>query len=246
MWNTLRLKAFASGNINSAAISSGETHYLCDKRHSLPAGQAVLLDNSRQVAGLEKRGLRMLFAFWKVFVVALIVSLISLPVVAEQPTRPVIPTMIPPGSTLLQHPRPLTQSSGYIFAGTVKSVAKVTPKGNGVATVEINFHIDQGLRGVQTGQMLAIHEWSGLWESGESYRSGERVLLFLYPPSKLGLTSLVQGAMGRFKIGPDGRVAFDPGRIGFPAPRKGQEGSLRGKTRVTPVELVRFLRSEEE
>jgi len=188
----------------------------------------------------------MLFAFWKVFVAALILSSACLPVLAEQPARPVIPVAIPPGSVRPQHPRPLTQSSSYIFAGTVKSVERLAPKGNGVATVQINFHVDQGLRGVRTGQTLAIREWAGLWESGESYRPGERVLLFLYPPSKLGLTSPVRGSMGHFKIGPDGQVVLDPGRISFLAPRPHIPGSMPGRTRFTPVEFVRFLRSAEE
>src|SRR5580692_11556834 len=188
----------------------------------------------------------MLFAFWKVFVAALILSSACLPVLAEQPARPVIPVAIPPGSVRPQHPRPLTQGSGYIFAGTVKSVERLAPKGNGVATVQINFHVDQGLRGVRTGQTLAIREWAGLWESGESYRPGERVLLFLYPPSKLGLTSPVQGRLGRFSIGADGRVPLDPARAGSLAPRQYVNKPFSGQTSVSPVDLVRFLRSTEE
>jgi hypothetical protein len=188
----------------------------------------------------------MLFPIWKVFVVALVLTPVSPLLVAEQPTRPVIPVVIPPGLVHPQHPRPVTQSSGYIFAGTVKSVERVASKGNGVATVQINFHVDQGLRGVRTGQVLAVREWAGLWGSGENYRLGERVLLFLYPPSKLGLTSPVQGPMGRFKIGPDGQVVLNPGRISFLAARPRIRDSLQGRTRITPVELVRFLRSAEE
>jgi hypothetical protein len=206
----------------------------------------VLINSRQRLASIQKRGLLMWSPSWKVFVVALILIPVSPLVVAEQPTRPVIPVVIPPGSVHQQPPRPVTQSSGYIFAGTVKSVQQVAPKGNGVATIEINFHVDQGVRGVRTGQMLAIREWAGLWESGESYRLGERVLLFLYPPSKLGLTSPVRGPMGRFKIGPDGQIVLDPGRVSFLAPRPPIRDSLRGRTRVTPTEFVRFLRSAEE
>lgn len=54
------------------------------------------------------------------------------------------------------------------------------------------------------GQSLNIREWAGLWAKGERYRTGERVLLFLYPPSRLGLTSPVGGDLGRFEIEPDG------------------------------------------
>src|SRR5271167_2519745 len=162
----------------------------------------------------------MLSSFWKFFAVALILTLISRPGLAVEPVRPGTTTTTipnPPGLPYPQHPHPLTRSSGYIFAGTVKSVERAAPKGNGVATVLINFHVDQAMRGVQTGQMLAIREWAGLWESGERYHAGERVLLFLYPPSKLGLTSPVAGPLGRFRIGPRGQVIFDPGRISFPA-----------------------------
>jgi hypothetical protein len=139
----------------------------------------------------------------------------------------------------------LTSSAGYIFAGTVQSIRRDRPNGNSVATVQINFHVDQGIRGVHTGQTLAIREWVGLWESGERYHPGERVLLFLYPPSKLGLTSPVRGPMGRFGIGPDGLV-IDPARIGIPARRPSIGEQLPGPTRVTPREFVRFIRSAEE
>lgn len=188
----------------------------------------------------------MLLSFWKFVFVSLVLTVISLPVIAEQPARPQIPGRIPTGSPHTQHPPSVTKSSGYIFAGTVRSVERTVPKGNGVASVQINFHVDQGMRGVRTGQTLAIREWGGLWQSGERYRPGERVLLFLYPPSKLGLTSPVRGPMGRFGIGPDGQVVLDFGRIGFPVRRPGVGDPLRGRTRVTPLEFVRFLRSAEK
>jgi len=188
----------------------------------------------------------MLSSFWRFFAVGLLLTLIPRQLFAEQPTRFQIPGTIPPGSLHPQHPRPVTRSSGYIFAGTVKSVERIAPKGNGVATVQVNFHVDQAMRGVRTGQTLTIREWAGLWESGERYRPGERVLLFLYPPSKLGLTSPIRGPLGRFRIGPDGQIVLDPGRIGFPAPRPRVGDRLRGPTRVSPRELVRFFRSAQE
>ena len=199
----------------------------------------------KRLASIQKRGLLMLSSFWKFVVVALILNLLSPAVIAEQPARLPIPGTIPPGSQR-RPPPPVTQGSGYIFAGTVKSVERATPKGNGVATVQIRFHVDQGMRGVRTGQSLAIREWAGLWQSGERYRPGERVLLFLYPPSKLGLTSPVRGPMGRFRIGPDGQIVVDPGRIGFPVRRPGIGEPLRGSTRVSPVEFVRLLGSAEK
>jgi hypothetical protein len=47
---------------------------------------------------------------------------------------------------------------------------------------------------------LTILEWLGLWSSGQRYAVGEHVLLFLYPASKLGLTSAVGGALGQFRL----------------------------------------------
>jgi hypothetical protein len=187
----------------------------------------------------------MLSPFSKFFAVAVTLILISQPAFAEQLVRPGTTGTNLPGSPYPQHPRPLIRSSGYIFAGTVKSVERAAPKGNGVPTILINFHVDQAMRGVRTGQMLAVREWAGLWESGERYRPGERVLLFLYPPSKLGLTSPVGGPWGRFRIGPDGQVIFDPGRVGFLAPHPRIRNRFRG-TQVSPREFVRFFRLAEE
>jgi hypothetical protein len=185
----------------------------------------------------------MLSSLWKFVVVALIVIPVSLTAVAERPTRLPTTGTNPRESPNPRHPPTLTRSAGYIFAGTVQSVERVAPKRNGIATVQISFRVDQAMLGVRAGQTLAIREWAGLWELGERYRSGERVLLFLYPPSKLGLTSPVRGPSGRFRIGPDGQVVIDPRRIGVPIRRPGIGGRLSKTTSVSPRELVRFLRS---
>lgn len=111
--------------------------------------------------------------------------------------------------------RPLTAKSGYIFAGTVTSISAAKPdNAKDIATIRITFRIDEGMRGVRTGQTLAIREWMGAWENGQCYRVGEKVFLFLYAPSKLGLTSAVGGGQGRFPIvdngGGNGAVGVNP------------------------------------
>jgi hypothetical protein len=78
--------------------------------------------------------------------------------------------------------------------------------GNAVETVAITFRVESAIRGARPGETLTISQWMGLWSSGQRYRMGERVLLFLYPPSKLGLTSCVSAPIGRFAIDPRGRV----------------------------------------
>lgn len=100
------------------------------------------------------------------------------------------------------------------------------------------------MRGTSAGQSLTIHEWAGLWNGGERYRVGERVLLFLYSPSKLGLTSPVAGAMGRFATDSQGRVVMNPQHVAALA----AEPILGGKS-IVPyadfAEAVRLCREQE-
>ncbi|HEX3352377.1 MAG TPA: hypothetical protein VHS34_06115 [Terriglobales bacterium] len=108
----------------------------------------------------------------------------------------------------------LARKSGYIFDGTVLSVEPgAEVETGGVATVRITFRVEQAIRGVRNGQVLTIREWAGLWNSGERYRSGERLLLFLYTPGKLGLTSLVGGGQGRIPVDARGNIILDSGRF---------------------------------
>ena len=104
----------------------------------------------------------------------------------------------------------IARAAGTIFSGTVTSIARrPATRGQAVETVAITFHIENAIRGATPGENLTISQWIGLWSGGQRYRVGERVLLFLYPPSKLGLTSCVAGEMGRFthrSVGP--RLAF--------------------------------------
>ena len=110
-------------------------------------------------------------------------------------------------------PRPVARSAGFAFVGTVQAVEHVAATGrNRISTTRITFHVDTALRGVKTGQTLIVSEWAGLWSSGERYRPGERVCLFLYPLSKLGLTSPVRGPAGRFRTKGPGRIVVPPGQ----------------------------------
>jgi hypothetical protein len=104
--------------------------------------------------------------------------------------------------------------SGRIFAGTVIKVERVDlSPASSIATTQITFRVDEAIRGVRQGQIVRVHEWAGLWQTGECYRVGERVLLFLYPPSKLGLTSPVGGTIGRLQIDRNRRVAMNNGKV---------------------------------
>jgi hypothetical protein len=115
----------------------------------------------------------------------------------------------------------LAQKSGYIFSGTVQSVERVAATGaNSIAVMRITFHVEKGYAGVRSGQQLVIQECAGLWQSRESYRPGDKVLLFLYPRSRLGLTSPVGAMSGRFAVDPGGRIIIDPGRTAIGPPHR--------------------------
>ena len=67
--------------------------------------------------------------------------------------------------------------------------------------MRITFLVTDALRGATPGKTLTFSEWDGLWTSGDRYRVGEDLLLFLYPPSgDLGLTTTVAGTRGRISL----------------------------------------------
>jgi hypothetical protein len=153
------------------------------------------------------------------------------------PTRPLPPVTV--GFPTV------TRGAGIIFSGTVTAIARhPTSRASVVETVAITFHVESAIRGTTPGENLTISQWIGLWSGGQRYRVGERVLLFLYPPSKLGLTSTVAGAIGRFTIDPRGRVLLTARHLS--AFR--QDPVLGGKSSVSFSDFARAVRrvGEEE
>jgi hypothetical protein len=102
------------------------------------------------------------------------------------------------------------RQAGYIFAATVTAIERIAGGASAVDSVQVTFHVDRAVRGVQTGQSLTIREWSGLWSQGERYRVGQQVVLSLYKLSKLGLTSRVGGTMGEVIVDPARKVLLQP------------------------------------
>ncbi len=162
------------------------------------------------------------------FVLALAVAAQRQPV----PARYGVPTLVQ-----------LNRNSGYIFVGTVKSVIRVEPTSqSGVATVRITFHVENALRGVRQGQTLVIREWAGRWESGEHYRVGQRTMLFLFPPGKLGLTSPVGGELGKFRLDSYGNVLLNREQVAAVAANPVLAVPLQGRSRMTWRELSNGIR----
>jgi len=135
------------------------------------------------------------------------------------------------------------RAAGMIFSGTVKGVERrPANRGQAVETVAVTFHVENAIRGATPGEDIVISQWIGLWSSGQRYRVGERLLLFFYPPSKLGLTSRVGGPMGRFMIDRGGRVLLTAQHLAAFQ----RDPVLGGKSRVRISDFALAVRSAGE
>jgi hypothetical protein len=140
--------------------------------------------------------------------------------------------------------RSMTRRSGAIFAGRVLAIQYLRPRFSGeVATVRVTFRVERGIRGARTGRQFVLREWAPLWNSGQRYSIGERVLLFLYPASKVGLTSPVGGERGRFRLDPKGQVILGAERATLfdDAQRRTFEQPRRARMRVPVSEIHRMI-----
>lgn len=155
------------------------------------------------------------------------------------PVQPVTPS---PSSRALSQ---LSRAAGMIFSGRVIAIKPgATFGGQAVEAVAVTFHVERAIRGVKDGETLSIRQWAGLWSSGQPFRVGERVFLFLYSPSRLGLTSPVGGALGRFSVDSAGRIVLSQQHLSaFRTDR-----ALSGKSRVTFSDFAQHVQraSEEE
>jgi hypothetical protein len=113
---------------------------------------------------------------------------------------------------LLSLPAAGQESQANPLLAAISSL-RMLSQNSGYITVQITFRIEQAIRGTRAGQILTIREWAGLWNSGQRYHPGERLLLFLYSPSSLGLTSPVGGASGRFTVDSGGSAVIENGRL---------------------------------
>ncbi|HEX3819945.1 MAG TPA: hypothetical protein VHW45_06420 [Candidatus Sulfotelmatobacter sp.] len=139
--------------------------------------------------------------------------------------------------------RQLVRAAGIIFSGTVTNIQqRSAADSQSLETVAITFHVDNAIRGTAPGENLTITQWIGLWSGGQRYRVGERVALFLYPASRLGLTSSVAGPMGRFEMEDARRILIsEQHRLAFRG-----DPVLGGRSRLTFRELAQAVHTEGE
>lgn len=104
----------------------------------------------------------------------------------------------------------LSSRAGMVFAGTVLSDRMQTARTDrGVPSIALRFRVDRAIAGVESGQVLTIREWTGAWSLYSPMCRGEHVLLFLYPLSRVGLTSPVGGPQGQVRLDGTGRNVAD-------------------------------------
>lgn len=117
------------------------------------------------------------------------------------------PAKLPHVTNSLQQ---MVRSSGQIFSGVVVNVDRAGADSDAASGItRVTIRVQEAVRGARRGQLLQVREWAGLWNAGERYQPGQHVFLFLYPNSKLGLTSPVAGPLGRLNMDGFGRVQLN-------------------------------------
>jgi hypothetical protein len=83
-----------------------------------------------------------------------------------------------------------------IFAGQVLAIRRPN---DGV--IEVEFRVDQAIRGCTAGTPYVLREWAGLWAGdNQRYRVGQRLLMLLHAPSAAGMSSPIGGLDGAIPI----------------------------------------------
>jgi hypothetical protein len=94
----------------------------------------------------------------------------------------------------------MSDKADIIFVGQVVAIRPHDGGGMGAGFVEVNFQIDQAIRGC-TGGTYSLREWGGLWSgNADRYQVGQRLLMMLRAPGASGMSSPVGGLDGAIPI----------------------------------------------
>src|SRR6266702_3673804 len=91
-------------------------------------------------------------------------------------------TLQPPETTL-DALHAMSQQAAIVFAGQVIAVRQSDGHSRATRFVEIDFAIDDAIRGV-SGGIYTLREWAGLWQAGGALIPGQRYLMLLHPPGR--------------------------------------------------------------
>ncbi|WP_433966682.1 hypothetical protein [Tunturiibacter gelidiferens] len=102
----------------------------------------------------------------------------------------------------------MSDRADVIFMGQVLTVRLPGGAGPTSGIVEVDFRVDQAIRGCRAGEPYVLREWGGLWAgNSQRYRVGQRMLMLLHAPSAGGMSSPVGGLDGAIPIRQSTRVA---------------------------------------
>jgi hypothetical protein len=106
----------------------------------------------------------------------------------------------------------LSDQADVVFAGQVLAIRRLN-----AGVVEVEFRVDQAIRGCTAGKPYVLREWAGLWAGdNQRYRVGQRLLMLLHAPSAAGMSSPIGGLDGAIPIR-QGGVAMASGEdLGTP------------------------------
>ena len=141
--------------------------------------------------------------------------------------------------------RQAARKAGFVFSGMVVSVQPLPNASGTVGRIRITFVVHEAVRGVRAGKTFTMDEWAGLWANEASrFRPGDRVFLLLYPRSKLGLTSIVAGGLGRYDLDSSWRIVGTNQKPGIFADRPGRPVASRPQPRgnIQSHELSNIIR----
>ena len=108
--------------------------------------------------------------------------------------------------------------AGVIFTGQVAAVRYAATANGLTGILEVDFSIDDALRGVASGGRYTLREWAGLTPNADTpFLVGHHYLVLLHSPGPSGLTSPVGGPDGVIPIlpGNDAASASAPDALGL-------------------------------
>jgi hypothetical protein len=107
----------------------------------------------------------------------------------------------PTPETVEEALRQMSDAAGVIFVGEVSAVRQREGEYGASGIVEVDFRVDQAIRGCAAGSLYTLREWAGLWAAGEQrYLPGQRLLMLLHAPGAAGFSSPVGGMAGAIPL----------------------------------------------
>ena len=144
--------------------------------------------------------------------------------------------------TVLATPSGLSLSDSPVQTSTTPSPSIQEPPG-ATSAIELTFRVDVPIAGVERGQVLTIHEWAGAWAMHRPMSKGQHILIFLYPPSRLGLTSPVGGSLGQVALDSSGNSVAPSAQESAISSRPDSSLDPRAREAVANVSVMQLERA---